>query len=321
MYVDLDGTLVHTDMSAETLIAAVLHSPALLLALPRWWLHGRALVKARLVEAYRLDAASLPYNEPLLALLRARKRQHRLVLASGAHADVVDSIAAYCGFDDTISSNEEINRVGRAKLQAIELAQGGAPFGYAGNANVDQVLFAAAEHCLVVNPSSGLVDKVKSEGHSFELVDDRRVAVQRWFACLAAPEAVGNLLVLLPAVLMGDMTFVQWLVTFVGLSALTSGARLWRAMADLQADRHHPRRRLRGLANGEIHPGLALGLGILLPLAGVIMLVGSSLLSTAAGLLLAYGICVTGPRRRTPWWLTVATSVGGRLLVLATLIG
>ena len=185
----------------------------------------------------------------------------------------------------------------------------------------DQVLFAAAEHCLVVNPSSGLVDKVKGEGHSFELVDDRRAAVQRWFACLAAPEAVGNLLVLLPAVLMGDMTFVQWLVTFVGLSALTSGARLWRAMADLQADRHHPRRRLRGLANGEIHPGLALGLGILLPLAGVIMLVGSSLLSTAAGLLLAYGICVTGPRRRTPWWLTVATSVGGRLLVLATLIG
>ena len=37
LYVDLDGTLVKTDLVWEVLLALLRHRPWLLLALPCWW--------------------------------------------------------------------------------------------------------------------------------------------------------------------------------------------------------------------------------------------------------------------------------------------
>src|SRR5258705_2061169 len=83
--VDLDGTLVRSDMLMESLASALKRAPWLVLALPFWLLGGRARLKSELARRADLDVTLLPYDENVLAQLRrARSAGHPLVLATAA---------------------------------------------------------------------------------------------------------------------------------------------------------------------------------------------------------------------------------------------
>ena len=56
---DLDGTLLATDLLWESVAALARTNPLALLLLPIWLLSGRAYAKARIAELARVDAALL----------------------------------------------------------------------------------------------------------------------------------------------------------------------------------------------------------------------------------------------------------------------
>src|SRR5262245_29085831 len=83
--VDLDGTLVSTDTFVSTLFEVIRRHPSKIPALIAALFRGRAECKRLAAELARLDVASLPYNQPLLAYLRKQKDAGRtIVLATGA---------------------------------------------------------------------------------------------------------------------------------------------------------------------------------------------------------------------------------------------
>src|ERR1700739_1959181 len=83
--VDLDGTLIRTDVLWESLVLLLKHKPLYLLALPFWLLRGRAFMKKQIATRTELSAADLPYHEPFLEYLKAEHRQgRRLILATAA---------------------------------------------------------------------------------------------------------------------------------------------------------------------------------------------------------------------------------------------
>src|SRR5690348_17747953 len=86
--VDLDGTLVHSDTLADSM-ASLSGNVALLRALLNLPARGRAAFKHDIAEAAKLDVATLPYNEELIAYLRGqRDAGRRLVLATAADRTV-----------------------------------------------------------------------------------------------------------------------------------------------------------------------------------------------------------------------------------------
>ncbi|MFZ5830727.1 MAG: prenyltransferase, partial [Planctomycetota bacterium] len=70
LFVDLDGTLVRTDMLVESCVNAVRSNVFVLFRLPRWIARGRAYVKRELAARGRPDVASLPYRQDVLEFLR-----------------------------------------------------------------------------------------------------------------------------------------------------------------------------------------------------------------------------------------------------------
>src|SRR5690242_6725111 len=81
--VDLDGTLLRTDLLHEQLLALVSQRPLALLSLPGWLCRGRAAFKHRLAELVSLDLDILPLNEPLLEYLaRERAKGREIALLS-----------------------------------------------------------------------------------------------------------------------------------------------------------------------------------------------------------------------------------------------
>jgi hypothetical protein len=86
--VDLDGTLLKSDVLYESLLALVRRNPFVLLQLPWWLLRGKAAVKHEIAMRTDLDIAALPYDERVLAMLRDTAARPRVLCT----ATSVDSI-------------------------------------------------------------------------------------------------------------------------------------------------------------------------------------------------------------------------------------
>jgi hypothetical protein len=158
LFVDLDGTLVGTDTTVAAIFALIGRPLRLfpgLLALR----FGKAAMKQRIAAAAPLDAASLPYNEELLSLLRREAAGGRsLVLATGADRRVAAAVADHLGlFEAVLASDGAVNLTGRAKLEAIRRMIGDRPFTYAGNERKDLAIWREAETGILVNVSGSLL--------------------------------------------------------------------------------------------------------------------------------------------------------------------
>ena len=65
--VDLDGTLIKTDLFWESSVLLLRRNPLWLFVLPFWWMKGRAHLKRQIAaRSGQLDPARLPYNESFL---------------------------------------------------------------------------------------------------------------------------------------------------------------------------------------------------------------------------------------------------------------
>ncbi|MEO1113767.1 MAG: prenyltransferase, partial [Pseudomonadota bacterium] len=63
IYVDLDGTLLRTDLLWESLFQALRRNPLIVFSLFGWVLRGIAYTKARLAETAEIDVTVLPFRQ------------------------------------------------------------------------------------------------------------------------------------------------------------------------------------------------------------------------------------------------------------------
>jgi len=156
--VDLDGTLIKSDVLWESMTLLLKRNPLYLFALPFWLLGGRAALKKEIAARTELNAASLPYHQPFLEYLKAERRQGRkLILATAADRRLAQNVAAHLGiFDDVMASDGQTNLRGKNKAKALVARFGNKGFDYAGNSTVDLPVWQQAHHAIVVNANESL---------------------------------------------------------------------------------------------------------------------------------------------------------------------
>jgi apolipoprotein N-acyltransferase len=159
--VDLDGTLIKSDMMGESLIVIIQKNPLMLLPIFYWWLRGRAFLKKKLGERVQVDAAALSYNERFLEFLREAKRLGRpLILATASDRKMVEPVVQHIGlFDEVFASDGKTNLRNRAKLEALTRRFGERAFDYAGNSTMDLPVWEGSREAIVVNASQKLADQ------------------------------------------------------------------------------------------------------------------------------------------------------------------
>src|SRR5437899_11574325 len=79
LFVDLDGTLIKTDLLVESYIELFKWRLLLALQAPLWLLRGKAHLKDRIAEAIELGPALLPYHPDMLGYLRIQREAERAV--------------------------------------------------------------------------------------------------------------------------------------------------------------------------------------------------------------------------------------------------
>jgi len=164
--VDLDGTVIYSDLLFESLAWVVGRKPWLLPLVPFWLFFGCAGLKRRLAEAADLDPAALPYNTAVLEWLRAEKRAGRtLILATAADERLARSVAGYLGIFDQVAASDGVeNLKSTVKLRHLEKLVGG-PFDYAGNSGADLPVWRECREAILCNAPPSLVERARREAN------------------------------------------------------------------------------------------------------------------------------------------------------------
>jgi 4-hydroxybenzoate polyprenyltransferase/phosphoserine phosphatase len=255
--VDLDGTLVKSDTLHDSALAVARHHPRALVNIPGWLLQGKAALKRHLANTIQLDVVHLPYNRELLQYLEQQRATGRpLYLATAADADTANRIAAHLGlFTGVLASDGQLNLAGKNKLAAFQ-SHFGDNFSYIGNALPDLPLLQHCQEPMVANPTPGLRAALrKARITPVRTFDERVSPLKAWLKAIRLHQWAKNVLIFLPLLL--AHAWAPGLVAAAALAFLSFGfcasaTYIVNDLLDLEADRQHPRKRLRPFASGDL---------------------------------------------------------------------
>ena len=292
--VDLDGSLIASDVLWESFLLMLKRSPWTVALVPFWLLKGRAYLKRQIALRADLDPASLPYRENVLEFLRGEKiRGRRLVLATAADALLAGSVAQQLGlFEEVLASNGKTNLKGSAKRTELERRFGTKKFDYLGNSRDDLEVWNGARSAVLVQTSDRLKSSLERVGELGGLLQAPRMRFVYLIRLLRLHHWIKNLLIFVPLLLAHQLlNWGAWqraACAFFCFGLCASGVYVLNDLFDLPADRRHPQKKARPLAAGivSIPAALALSLACISLGLGV---AGLWLTPVFTALLVAYG--------------------------------
>lgn len=258
LVIDLDGTLLRSDLLFETGLAFLRDQPLRFLAPLRWLARSKAVLKRELAYATQIDVSVMPFDRSVVEFIEVeRARGRRVVLATASHRSLADQVAGHLHlFDEVLATEAGHNLSAQHKRDALVSAYGERGFDYVGNSRDDLLVWQAARHAYVVNAASTTERQARRNGNVVGVLKQEGASLRDWISALRLHQWVKNLLIFVPlfaghqygdAQLLSD-AFIAFLV--FGLCA--SSVYILNDLADLQDDRKHPRKRLRPFAAGRL---------------------------------------------------------------------
>jgi 4-hydroxybenzoate polyprenyltransferase and related prenyltransferases len=294
LVVDVDGTLLRTDLLYESVILLLRRRPWCVFLLPFWLLAGKAVMKREIARRVQPDIASLPMHEGLLAWLKGeRARGRTLALISASDEELVRRIADRCDglFDVVAGSDGSTNLASSAKLAAIQRLFGDR-FTYAGDGKHDVVIWERCRSAVLVGRTAKLRSLLSPSVEVASSFDVPRAGLRTWLRALRLHQWAKNTLLFVPLLLSGRIASPHdvglALLAFVVFGLLASGSYLFNDLLDLAADRQHRSKRNRPLASGEL-PVLhgLMAIPAIAAVVGVLLLLLPSAFAAVAGTYLA----------------------------------
>jgi 4-hydroxybenzoate polyprenyltransferase/phosphoserine phosphatase len=266
--VDLDETLIRTDILWESVVQLwrnPLTACRALLALLR---HGKAGFKTVLAEAVTIDPRTLPYHQEVLDFARAQRALGRdVVLATATHRLVAQRIADHLGlFCRVFATDGAVNLSEARKRAALESCYGARGFDYVGDHDKDLAVFRAAREALLVNPSASLLARASAVGNVARVFSDSQPRLPLLARAVRLHQWAKNVLVVVPLLAAHRVleldAWASVLIAFVAFGLVASATYLMNDLVDLNADRLHAQKRFRPLASGQLAIPWALLLGM-----------------------------------------------------------
>jgi 4-hydroxybenzoate polyprenyltransferase len=277
LVVDLDGTLLKTDLLLESLLALLKQNPLCLFMLPVWLWKGKAHLKQQVARRVALDASILPYRNNVLAYLMVQHEEERLIaLATGADMLQARQVVEYLKiFDWVFASDGVTNLSGESKRRCLVSVFGEKGFDYAGNDRRDLPVWSSARRAIVVAASAAVSSHVARTTPVDRVFERPGHDLRDYLKPLRLRHWLKNILVFAPVLAAhraGEIALSgKLLLAFLAFGCFASGGYLLNDLLDLAADRHHPHKRLRPFAASDLPLSYALALIPLLICLGTVI--------------------------------------------------
>ncbi len=281
--VDLDGTLIRTDLLLESLLILMKQKPWDIFLLPTWLLKGKAYLKSSIARRVDISPNHLPFNQGFLSYLSDQKSLGRsILLVTASHRKFAESVADHLGlFSEVLATEENTNLSGKTKRDLLLSRFGAKGFDYAGNAKADLAVWPHAFRSIVVDAPPGVLRQAKKSGNVTDVFTSSSLSLGVLIRALRVHQWLKNILLFMPlfaAHAYGDLqTLKKVFLAFITFSLCASSVYIINDLLDLQSDRTHPRKRYRPFASGHLSIGSGIflaplllvasfSLGLLLPL-------------------------------------------------------
>ena len=281
MAVDVDGTLVRSDLLHEAVLQHIAANPLNLPRLLAWLPGGKSAFKSRLADQTTPDLAAVPLREETLMLIRAAQTEGRPVwLASASDHRYVSALAERVGgIAGVLATTPERNLAGPAKAAALTAAFGKGGYDYVGDMPVDLPVWADARQAYLVSHSARFERQVLRQFPNADVIARPRPQLRRYIKALRPHQWAKNGLIFFPIVAghySDPAMLLATMAAFVCFCAAASSAYVLNDLLDLQGDRQHPTKCRRPFAAGDVPVGhgialsaalmaLSVGLATLLP--------------------------------------------------------
>lgn len=280
LVVDLDGTLINTDLLLEAVIVLFKKNPLYLLQCLFWLFKGKAYFKNKIFSLVQIQYSSLPYNQQVLTFLQEEYSAGRkIILATASPLFCATEIAKiHPVFSEVYGTDETVNLKGVNKLNLLQHKFGKAKFDYIGDAKADVPVFASCRYAYLVNPSWLTAATVNKTAAVKQTWVSEKASFKDYIKAVRIYQWIKNLLLFVPLVTSHSLKQTELLTTncfaFLAFGLVASAGYLLNDLLDINSDRKHPRKKFRPLASGKLSLQNAALLAVAL-LAGGVMLAAS----------------------------------------------
>jgi 4-hydroxybenzoate polyprenyltransferase len=256
LYVDLDGTLIKSDLLLESFLALIKQNLLYVLLIPLWLCQGKAKFKYQIARRVSLRVDLLPYNEEFLSYLKEQKARGReLILISASNNRLVKSVAKHIGiFSQAIGSDTDTNLSGKRKLTCIQSLSD--RFTYAGDGKIDLAIWEYAEAAVPVNVSAKTRNTLSTLTSIEREFPRQQKKWTRYLRALRLHQWLKNALVFLPLALAHKIDepalVIQATLAFICFGLCASSVYVLNDLLDLDSDRQHRSKSKRAFAAGDI---------------------------------------------------------------------
>lgn len=283
LVVDVDGTLLRTDLLVEAALAVAFRAPWRMLAWPGLLARGKApLKRAMAQQAGDIGIDVMPLNQTVVDFLAAEKARGReIYLASASDEAWIAPLAARIGlFDGVFSSDGVTNLAGEAKAARLVERFGRGAFDYIGNGRADLPVWAVARKAYLVDVPGSIAAAAAKRNADVEVIaapasGGLKAMLKAW----RPYQWVKNVLVFLPMLAAQHVdapSIAASFLAFIAMSLCASSGYVVNDLADLASDRRHLRKRRRPFASGALPPVWGVAMAVLPLLIGLAVAVTQS---------------------------------------------
>ncbi len=258
LVVDLDGTLIHSDLLQESFFSFLLKKPTSIFLPLKWLFKGKANLKKHLAQNVDIHVENLPYDQRVIKLINdERQKGRKIILATASHIIYAKQVAEHLKlFDDVFATENGINLSAQNKRNKLvkEFGEGG--FDYVGNSHDDIAVWQKARAAIVVNADFGVKKKAQKLGNVEQIISFPKNIFKVWAKALRLHQWVKNCLIFVPLLASHKLDKIDLLcngaLAFLFFGFCASHVYLFNDLIDLQNDRHHATKRFRPMASGLI---------------------------------------------------------------------
>ena len=163
LIVDLDHTLIDTDLLFLSSLGVLTKSPWLIGHYFFWLWKGKGYLKDQLVRRFEINILELPYNESVINYIMQRKKQgSKIILATASHKNYAFAVAKHLKiFDDVLASNKDFNLSSHNKAETLVNRFGEKNFDYMGDHMRDIPVWEVSHLSIIVNATNRIITNTK----------------------------------------------------------------------------------------------------------------------------------------------------------------
>lgn len=247
--VDLDGTLINTDLLFESTISYIKENPINIFSIIPL-LTQKAELKFFLSNKVDLPIEFLPYNQNVLDYLKSEK-ERQIILVTGSHEKYAKQVSDYLQiFQSFYGTTREFNLTGKNKRDFLVSKFGEKGFDYIGNSSEDIHVWTASNEAISVVKKSWPVPGIKY------LPQEKPGLLKTLSKLLRIHQWSKNFLVFLPLLLAhqlsNSLAWTNAFFAFLSFCLMASAVYILNDISDIENDRRHPTKRYRPIPSGQV---------------------------------------------------------------------